>query len=170
MKGCYPEEGPIPEFIITTMEVKDMAKIIDLSKIKMSKEAMERYRDAMNILTDKLTLEEAEKVLEFVFYVIRGDVAMGLGLMDTESDDVPETPFFDEIDALYQKSHHECYFCDPGIDPLETEIGPDTYICPEHQLKAANLLTMFGIDPSKIFKYVTGPSKIQKTRVKKDVS
>lgn len=54
-----------------------------------------------------------------------------------------------------------CYFCDKDIDANETPITVDTPVCMECQLKAANLLVAYGIDPSSMFPMVMGGRNIQ---------
>jgi len=98
----------------------------------------------------KLTKEERDAIAKYATDLFVREVHRGLeGEVGYD-----EAPFFEVIDRMYRNAQPKgCYFCDADIDGNEVPFDyPDsTRLCLECQLKVANLLVAFGIDPQCLF-------------------
>ena len=137
--------------------------IIDITKW-LGKQEDDWVEKAMGIL-ESLSPEEADLVVRFIFKHILLEVRTGLGLSPLpEGTEEPGLIFYHEIDELYCEAARGCYFCDKTIDANEVEINRNTPICGWCQLKAANLLTACGLNPTGLFALVLKPRTVQKAR------
>jgi len=97
----------------------------------------------------------ANNLLDAIIYIFLLEIKIGLGLDTAENVnkeiganfDEEGLVFFDKVDALYQKIKHDCYFCD-NIDPNKTQYSENTELCADCQMRVANILQYYGINPS----------------------
>ena len=142
-------------------------KIIDITKW-LGKQEDDWAEKAMGIL-ESLNPEKADLIIRFIYKHILLEVQTGLGLNALpEGTEEPGLIFYQEIDELYCEASRGCYFCDKTIDANEVEINGNTPVCGYCQLKAANLLTAYGINPMGLFALVLKPRTMQKARFKEE--
>ena len=69
-----------------------------------------------------------------------------------------DAPFFEIVNEAYKKYAPQgggCYFCDKDIDGNEIPFDPDTvHMCLSCQLKVANFMKAFNIDPGVLFPHI----------------
>jgi len=144
------------------MAVTDIFKRIECTNEK-NRQAIKRglahYADM-----DK---QQAKELTMFVLAVVEEEVKAGLGLSEPAEeviDGCGELEIFEMINDLYQQAAEGCYFCDKSVDANAQEVNHDTRICPDCQLKAANLLQFVGADPQKVLGLAVAPRKVQQSR------
>lgn len=75
------------------------------------------------------------------------EVRMGLGLDDVPDDyEDTEHPLFEKISGLFGQALQGCYFCDPYADMNSSRVE----VCPACQMKLVRILTVCGVDTSKV--------------------
>ena len=68
-----------------------------------------------------------------------------------------KAPFAEQVDKMYEEfmtPPEGCYFCDRDVDGNETMFEKNTPMCLTCQLKVANLMKAFGIDPKSLFPFM----------------
>lgn|GEM_PF-2053749 len=121
-------------------------------------------REGRGVLAE-LNNEDSQDVLHYITNKFVHDVRKGLegeiGYKDS--------PFFEVVDKIYEEYKvRGCYFCDHDIDgnAVPFDYPKTTKICLSCQLKIANLLVAFGINPKGIFPGI-GERKLQKMHYKR---
>lgn len=92
--------------------------------------------------------KEGEPMQEkFAMEDILKEVRMGLGLEDTPDNyEDQEHPLFEKISGLFEQTLQGCYFCDPYADMN----SPRVEVCPACQIKLVRILTVCGVDTTKV--------------------
>jgi hypothetical protein len=135
-------------------------KVIDITQLLWNKRPT--YLNIGRDIFESLNPEQADAMVGFIFDMIRTNVEVGLGVIDTDDNPVAEKAieeltdedmiFFKEINDIYLRAHGNCYFCRDDVDPNEETITKETHICFRCQLKLGNFLEHVGIPREKIFK------------------
>ena len=121
---------------------------------KILKWTADPVKEGLKTLLD-LPDSVANNMLEAIIYIFLLEIEIGLGLNTAENInkeiasnfDEEDLSFFEEVDALYNKIKHDCYFCD-HIDPNEVQYSENTELCSDCQMRVANILQYHGINPS----------------------
>lgn len=146
----------------------NMGKVIDIvERLRAATEPeppqwLKNGTDALKRIPD----EDGNAIIEMAVNVIMTEVRFSLGLLDIP-DEIYEkdisTPFFDQINEIYQEAAGDCYFCNDAIDPNDEQF--EGYLCLNCQLKMGNFLKYIGFPYEKILP-LAGKRKVQKKRIK----
>jgi hypothetical protein len=95
-----------------------------------------------------LSDEEAIALIEALSDQFIEEIKQGLeGEVDYE-----DAPFYEMVNKLYEESQVKgCYFCDRDIQGNDIPFDVNTPICMSCELKVANFMVAFGIDPRVLF-------------------
>ena len=166
----------------TTTTTKPVTNVIDFEKLlklrRWQQEQLKSDQQTTAIATDsevlkgvaimqQLSPEDQRSITAFFTGWLEAELAVSLGVVDDDEDLFEEAPLFDLVQNIYDLASRGCYFCDHSIDPNETEIKPNTYVCMQCELKLANFVTAMGIDPMSFMPGVLAPRTVQKTRIKR---
>ena len=146
-----------------------MPNTIDITKILQERARKnkgyapeETWEKGFNEL-EKIGLEKAGFIVEFIVQYIEKEVGVGLGVID--AGETIETPIFDRIDDIYRDAASSCYFCaGTEIDPNEVGFTKSTKLCPICRMKLANVAKALGIE-TEAFSLVNKKNKTSAARV-----
>ena len=145
-----------------------MGKVIDIvERLRAATEPQppQWLEDGTNTLK-RVSDEDGNAIIEMVVTSIMTEIRFSLGLLDIQDEiyekDIP-TPFFDQINDIYQEAAGNCYFCNDAIDPNAEQFEGN--ICLNCQLKMANFLKYIGFPHDKIFP-LAGKRTVQEKNIK----
>jgi hypothetical protein len=131
-----------------------MGNIIKLDTPIIQKE---EFKEAMDLLKE-MPEEKANKIVAAINKLVLLEMIVSLGLEDVDrvnkefgtSFDIEDEDDFilsDRIRTFFDLKNGGCYFCDRSIDPNGDFFNDRVFLCPDCQLKLANVLAYEGIDP-----------------------
>lgn len=147
------------------------AEIINLKERMIQNAWGKEQKNAIEVMDflESIPHQEADNIVAAIFAMILTEVEIGLKLIDTGEHDFEEHEFFffDQIEDRFilEQQRNKCYFCNPMIDPNETEFGPGVHLCIFHKLKLANFVEALGIPADAVWPDVRGREKVQKHRI-----
>ena len=145
-----------------------MGKVIDIvERLRAATEPQppQWLKNGTNGL-ERISDEDGDAIIKMVVNSIMAEVQFSLGLLDIPNEiyeqDIP-TPFFDQINEIYQEAAGNCYFCNDAIDPNAEQFEGN--LCLNCQQKMANFLKYIGFPYEKILP-LAGERTVQKMSIK----